>query len=176
MNAPGEGGWTLRLARSGDAEALSQIEGAANSLYEGAPEVGTAGTHVMSAQEYRTHIGRGHCLVAEADGRPVGFVAAKPEGRELYIAECNVHPAYQRRGIGAALLRAAMVDARNSGFNALTLTTFRHLPWNMPFYAALGFVELTDPDAHPTLGAVLAREMEHGLSRDKRVAMIRFLD
>ncbi len=51
-------------------------------------------------------------------------------------------PAFQQRGIGGGLMRACMIDARNSGFCALTLTTFRDVAWNAPFYSRLGFFEV----------------------------------
>jgi ribosomal protein S18 acetylase RimI-like enzyme len=49
---------------------------------------------------------------AVADGRLVGFVIGDPRRREgfSWIATLGVHPAYQRRGIGARLL--AETEAR----------------------------------------------------------------
>jgi predicted N-acetyltransferase YhbS len=88
----------------------------------------------------------------------------------------SVHPDFQKRGIGAGLLRASIIDARNSGFRALTLTTFRDVSWNAPFYARIGFEEVTALDAHPRLAAELALEADNGLPADRRCAMICFLD
>jgi hypothetical protein len=45
---------------------------------------------------------------------------------------------------------------------ALTLTTFRHVAWNAPFYARYGFVELP-ADSDGRLKAILIRETAHGL-------------
>lgn len=47
-------------------------------------------------------------LKAMADGKLVGFVMGDPRPREgfAWIATIGVHPAYQRRGIGATLLAA----------------------------------------------------------------------
>ena len=67
-------------------------------------------------------------------------------------------------------------DARNSGYSAITLTTFRDLPWNGPFYARLGFEEVTALDAHPRLAGELALEADHGLPVERRCAMIHFLN
>jgi GNAT superfamily N-acetyltransferase len=88
----------------------------------------------------------------------------------------DVHPAFQRCGIGSGLVRAAQIDARNTGLKALTLTTFRDLEWNAPFYGRLGFEEVTAIDAHLRLAGELANEVDDGLPADRRSAMICFLD
>ena len=46
------------------------------------------------------------------------------------------------RGIGRALLRAGCAWAAAHGYDELTLATYRDVPWNGPFYASEGFVEI----------------------------------
>ena len=53
----------------------------------------------------------------------------------------------------------------------MTLTTFRTIPWNCPFYERLGFRTLDEADLSPRLLAVLDEEDAHGLPRDTRCAM-----
>ena len=168
--------FSIRLARPGDAEHLPAIERAAAVLFAEDPAAADMDfDEVWTAAEHRRLIARGHCLVAEKDDHIVGFLATQPFGRELHIWEMDVHPDAQGQGIGAVLLRACLVDAGNSGFRAVTLTTFRDLPWNGPFYARIGFTEVTDPKAHPRLANELAEEAEAGLPPDRRIAMIHFL-
>ncbi|MCM0000647.1 MAG: GNAT family N-acetyltransferase [Erythrobacter sp.] len=154
------------------------IERAAAVAFAGEPSVDPARTR--SEADYARLIRRGHSLVAhvnEGAGEVMaGFIVAQPFSRELHIWEMDVAPAFQRRGIGAGLVRAAQIDARNTGFRALTLTTFRDLDWNAPFYARLGFEEVTALDAHPRLAGELANEVDDGLPADRRCAMICFLD
>lgn len=88
----------------------------------------------------------------------------------------DVQPDFQKRGIGAGLVRACLIDARNSGFQAVTLTTFKDVPWNAPFYARLDFEEVTALDAHPRLAGELANEADNGLPIERRCAMICFLN
>lgn len=126
--------------------------------------------------ELQRLIRRGHSLVAHVGETMAGFLVGQPFSRELHIWEMDVHPRFGRRGIGAGLVRAAQIDARNTGFKALTLTTFRDLPWNAPFYARLGFEEVTALDAHPRLAGELANEVDDGLPAERRCAMICFLD
>lgn len=169
-----KGQWSLRLARAEDAPALPAIEAAAAVAFAREPSIDPARTR--SAQDYARLIRKGHSLVAHVGEALAGFLVAQPFGRELHIWEMDVSPAFQRRGIGSGLVRACMIDARNTGFAALTLTTFRDLPFNAPFYDRLGFDEVTAIDAHLRLAGELANEVDDGLPADRRCAMIRFLD
>jgi GNAT superfamily N-acetyltransferase len=164
-------GWSLRLARPADAGAMPGIERAAATGL--APP---ALARTRSEADFARLIRRGHCLVAHVGEAMAGFLAAEPFSRELHIWAMDVAPQFQRRGIGAGLVRAAQIDARNTGIKALTLTTFRDVAWNAPFYARLGFEEVTALDAHPRLAGELANEVDDGLPPARRCAMICFLD
>lgn len=163
-------GGTPRVARIEDAPEMPAIEREAAALFAGHPELGTLDPDdTWSADELIRLIRRGHCLVSHVGHRTAGFLIAKPSGRELHLWEVSVAPAFQRRGIGAGLVRACLIDARNAGFAAVTLTTFRALPWNGPFYTRLGFREV---EQHRRLDERLAQEAAHGLARELRCAMV----
>ncbi|WP_114521593.1 GNAT family N-acetyltransferase [Altererythrobacter sp. ZODW24] len=168
--------WSIRLAKLEDAEHLPDIELAAGKLFETIPDLaGIAGGQAIPPERHRKLIVKGHCLVAASGERIAGFLASEPFGRELHITELSVHPDFQQQGIGARLMRGCQIDAHNSGFSALTLTTFRNVPWNGPFYRRLGFVEVEELDSHARLRGEIAKEVSHGLPEDQRAAMIRFL-
>ncbi|TNE52272.1 MAG: N-acetyltransferase [Sphingomonadales bacterium] len=155
---------------------MPAIELAAAAQFATDPELAQldlSGTRPVS--DLRRYISKGHCLVAEIDGEIAGFLVNEPCKRELHIWELGVHPEFQRRGIGAGLIRACQIDAHNSGFQALTLTTFTGVPWNAPFYARLGFVEIGDLASHPRLANELEAEVGLGLPAHRRCAMIHFL-
>lgn len=170
--------WSLRLAHADDAEAMPAIEAEAAKLFRQDPQLAKLDfeNNGWEADELRKLIRRGHCLVAHVGEDMAGFLVGEPDGRELHIWEMDVHPQFQRRGIGAGLVRAAQIDARNCGFRALTLTTFRDLSWNAPFYERLGFVEVDDINSHPRLAGYLKSEESDGLPAERRCAMIHFLD
>ena len=169
--------WHIRLAREEDAEFLPAIELAAGQLFRTIEGLdGVAGMHAIPADHQRRYIRKGHCLVAEVEGERIGFLSTEPCGRELSIREFSVHPDWQGQGVGSVMLRACGIDARNAGFSAITLTTFVDVPWNAPFYSRHGFVRIEDPDAHPRLRDEIETEVAHGLPRERRCAMIRFLD
>ena len=64
-------------------------------------------------------------------------------------------------------MQAAIDWARGRRLPAVTLTTFRSIPWNAPFYASMGFVELETPTPH--LAATLSKEVADGF--EDRCAM-----
>nr|WP_137676701.1 GNAT family N-acetyltransferase [Parerythrobacter lutipelagi] len=168
--------WSLRLARPDDAADMPAIEAAAGALFDEIQGLkGIAGQHTLPVDRLQRYIRKGHCLVAYMGGQMAGFLVNEPIGRELHIWEVDVHPGFQQQGIGAGLLRASQIDARNAGFRAITLTTFRDVPWNAPFYERLGFVEIGDLESHPRLAAELQQEAAHGMPRERRCAMIHFL-
>lgn len=169
--------WSIRLARPADAETIPAIERAAGKVFESAEDLaGIAGQHTVPLERLERYIRKGYCLVSHVGSAMVAFLACEPFKRELHIWEIGVLPAHQGKGIGAGLVRACQIDARNSGFRAITLTTFRDVPWNGPFYTRLGFEEVTALDAHPRLAGELANEADNGLPADRRCAMICFLD
>ncbi|MEM7780893.1 MAG: GNAT family N-acetyltransferase [Pseudomonadota bacterium] len=169
--------WSLRLARPADAELMPAIERAAAKTFGDVPGLDNLDPEdVTEVTDLLRFIRKGHSLVTHVGERMVGFLVSEPIARELHIWELDVHPDFQGRGIGAGLVRAAQVDARNSGFNALTLTTFRDVKWNAPFYARLGFEEVTALDAHARLAGILTKEANAGLPAERRCAMICFLD
>ena len=65
--------------------------------------------------------------------------------------------------------------ARSQGYDELTLITFRHLPWNAPFYAALGFELVSDDSLGDEMRELLQQEAKAGLKAANRVCMRRLL-
>jgi len=112
--------------------------------------------------------------VLVADGPPVrGLAAAGVLDGAAHLEELAVHPDHGRRGVGGALLEAACARARAEGFAVMTLTTFRDVAWNAPWYARRGFGELAPADWGPQLRAQWQREEEAGIVVAPRIAMRR---
>ncbi|WP_223198888.1 GNAT family N-acetyltransferase [Solihabitans fulvus] len=114
--------------------------------------------------------------VLVAGAPPVGFAAIGELDGFAHLEEICVHPDSGRRGVGSALLAATIADARERGYPALTLTTFRDLPWNAHWYARHGFRVLAERDWGPQLRAQWQREVAAGIVVAPRVAMIRQSD
>ncbi|MFI7545532.1 GNAT family N-acetyltransferase [Actinoplanes sp. NPDC049599] len=108
------------------------------------------------------------------DGRPVGFILVKVVDGAAHIEQVSVDPAHAHRRIGRDLIDhvedwAAAQDLRR----ALTLTTFRDVQWNGPYYERLGFTVLAPADHGPELASLMADEAAHGLDPAHRIAMRR---
>jgi GNAT superfamily N-acetyltransferase len=117
-------------------------------------------------------------LVADdpvAGGPVVGLAATVTVDGRPHLEQLAVHPGHGRRGIGGALLEAVCAEAAAAGHTRLTLTTFRDLPWNGPWYAARGFAVLPRAEWGPGLEEVWRAEERAGIRVLPRVVMARVL-
>ncbi len=87
-------------------------------------------------------IARGSLFVADFAGRPVGFAAADIRDGYGHLMELDVLPEHAGHRLGARLVDAVCDWAGAQGCAAVTLSTFRDVPWNAPYYARMGFREL----------------------------------
>ena len=108
-------------------------------------------------------------VVLDAGARPVGYGLLQFSNGRALLAQLDVHPDHGRRGLGAALAMRIAEAARERGADALYLTTFTHVAWNAPFYAKLGFAELSEAEQPQWIREILAEERGRGL--EKRTAM-----
>ena len=80
-------------------------------------------------------IARGDVVVAELDGRPAGFAAVVAEEHHAELDGLFVEPEQWRRGIGAALVDAAVHKARRQGLALMVVAN----PAAREFYERCGF-------------------------------------
>ena len=95
------------------------------------------------------------------------------EAATAHLEEIDILPAHGRRGLGTRLVMHVCRWAGMNGFESVTLTTFRDVPWNMPFYERLGFRVMPTPELSPALRAVVEDETRRGLDPACRVVMKR---
>ncbi|HCC5988535.1 MAG: GNAT family N-acetyltransferase [Enterobacter cloacae] len=161
---------TVRPTRPGDVTALPAIERAAGERFRDYPELAwLAEGEVISAEQHLDYAERGLSWLALANDQPVGFILAELHASSLFIVELSVHLDWQGKGIGRRLIACVADQARKRGLASLTLTTFRDVPWNAPFYARLGFEMITT--LTPELREKREEETAHGLAYDARCAM-----
>jgi GNAT superfamily N-acetyltransferase len=164
-------GYRVVAARQRDIGALGAIERAAAELLRGHAPASVLEEETDLA-EFRAAQAERRLWVALSDGAPVGFALVEMlAANQPHLEEIDVHPQYGRRGIGTALVRTVCEWATGRGYGALTLTTFRAVPWNMPFYARLGFEVVPAAELRPELVAVVDDETARGLDPASRVVM-----
>ncbi len=165
--------YTIVVARPRDLSLLPAIELAAAKLLAGhAPEAVLAET--TSKEELNEAQRHGHLWVALADDHPVGFAHVKVlEPGVAHLAEIDVHPEHGRRGVGRQLVLAVCKWAATEHYQSVSLTTFRNVAWNMPFYARLGFEVIPSRELSPALRSVVDDETRRGLDPARRVVMRR---
>lgn len=166
--------YRIITARACDLPVLRDIELAAAKLLRGyAPEAVLDET--TNEQDLRDAQSQGRLWVALARDMPVGFAHVELlEPNAAHLKEMDVRPEHGRRGLGTRLLAEVCRWAEKRGYESVTLTTFRDVQWNMPFYARLGFEEIPDGTLSSALRNILQDEARRGLDPARRVAMQRF--
>jgi GNAT superfamily N-acetyltransferase len=163
--------YSIARAEPQHLDSLNQIElAAATLLKDHAPRAVLQETTPLTVLTEAMR--RGHLWVALEGPTPVGFAHIEMLAPDLpHLEEIDVLPAHGRQGLGTRLVRTVCDWATASGYRQMTLTTFRAVAWNMPWYARLGFVELA-PDTWPReVRRQVDSETARGLDPSRRVVM-----
>ncbi|CDG18337.1 GCN5-related N-acetyltransferase [Xenorhabdus doucetiae] len=169
--------FSIRLTQKSDVTQLPAIERSAAELFRFIPELDwIADGYVQTEPQHLGYITQGNSWIALNEGSlPIGFILAKPLDDGLHIVELSVHEHWQRKGIGKALIENVIQVAQQRQLNAVTLTTFRYVNWNAPFYHKLGFEILDSQQISESLQQILQSEIDDGFVEEQRCAMRRCL-
>ncbi|RLK60860.1 GNAT family N-acetyltransferase [Actinokineospora cianjurensis] len=162
----------IRLATSADFGRLQEIEVLAGAAFRevGMPEIAEDGPPTVV--ELAGFVAGGRAWVGEYREQVVGYLLAEVVGGCAHVAQVSVDPVVRGRGLGRALVDHLESWARQHNLEALTLTTFRDVPWNAPYYERIGFRTVKPT---PALQAVVDHEATLGLDPTTRVCMRRDL-
>ncbi len=167
--------YEIRLARAEELARIRQIEDEAGSAFSGLGLIDESLDASFPLDALARLIDLGQVWVACLGDVLVGMVIASVREEAVYIEEMDVVPEHGRRGLGARLLARVCSWAREEGLAAITLSTFRDVPWNGPFYRRHGFRDLSPAEWTPGLREIREREAQHGLAVEARVFMRREL-
>jgi len=167
------GGYSIVLARPEHLSEIPNIELAAARLLSGhAPESVLGET--TSDSVLQEAVRQGHLWVALAGNAPVGFAHVEIiDAGTAHLEEIDVLPAHGRRGLGTRLVTEVCEWAASAGYHSVTLTTFRDVRWNRPFYERLGFRVIPDAELSAALRAIVEDETRRALDPSRRVVMER---
>ena len=168
--------YRIAHARPEDLAHLPLIELAASQLLSGHAPASVL-NETTSQDALLKALRDGHLWVVLADGAPVGFARVEMlDVATAHVEEIDVLPSHGRRGLGTRLVTHVCRWAAAGGYTSVTLTTFRDVPWNMPFYERLGFRVVPAEELSPALRARVDDETRRGLdpsrgySRSRRPA------
>lgn len=142
---------SVRTAVPGDARRirdvhLASIEGLAGQRYT--QKQVAAWAHERDPEEYPIESDDTRFLVAEADGRVIGFGWMKPEASAYFqtdvegeITAIYVHPSVARHGVGSRLYVELEAQAIRAGVGSMGLWASRNA---VPFYEAKGYERVTE--------------------------------
>ncbi|WP_245569759.1 GNAT family N-acetyltransferase [Gordonia shandongensis] len=131
-----------------------------------------AGDDPLGIDDLRAYLDDGRAWVVDADARPVGYLLVDVVDGCAHIEQVSVRPEYRGLRLGRALVDQAADWARGERLDGLTLTTYREVPWNGPYYESLGFVYVTPS---PGLARIRSDEAAAGLDAWPRGCMRRAL-
>lgn len=165
-------GINIRSAVRADLASMLYVEQQAERLFP-LSDLPASSTDSAPHAAYLASIHDGLCWVAEsAVGETIGFIACARIGNFLHILEMDVLPDLGRQGVGSALLAHACAMATAlEDLLGVTLTTFRHLPWNQPSYEKHGFEPAMSVTDIIHIAGFLRNEKQAGLSN--RVGMLK---
>jgi GNAT superfamily N-acetyltransferase len=166
----------IRPAVRSDLDDVRAVARAAGALFRSIDEpsiAARADDAPMPVGELEAACVQQRLWVAVDDGAVVGFVVAEVVDGCAHVEEVSVHPDAQGRGHGGALLDAVDDWATDHGLAAVTLTTYRDVPWNRPFYERRGFRVLRNDELTDGLRRIVRYEAALGLDPDLRVVMRR---
>ncbi len=164
--------YQIRLARLDEIDRVREIEDEAGTIFYGTGLIDESRDVSFPLSDLVHLVDAGQVWVAcGEDDVPVGMVIASVREGAAYVEEMDVVPSYGRRGLGTLLLSTVCEWAQSNGQAVITLSTFRDLPWNGPFYRKNGFRDLEPAEWTPGMVRIREREAGHGLRVEARVFM-----
>jgi predicted N-acetyltransferase YhbS len=168
--------YRIRPARFEELPLLSHIENSAAALFLDTPYAFLVNDDPLSLDFVRQQFQAGRVWVAvDCDEIVVGYAIAREVDETLYLQQIDVEPEHGRRGIGSALVKTVCDWAQQQGYEIVSLSTFRDIPWNAPFYAKLGFRPVDEAELTTGFQQIRLKELAAGLPVLDRVIMYRVL-
>lgn len=163
--------YIIRPAHVEELTLLAQIERSAAMLFLDTPYAFLVDAEPLPLEFVRQRFQAGQVWVAVAEQVVIGYAVTREVDETLYLQEIDVEPKHGRRGIGTALIETIRAWAQLSDYRVLSLSTFRDIPWNAPFYAKLGFRILDESELTAGFQQIRQQELAAGLPIADRVIM-----
>jgi GNAT superfamily N-acetyltransferase len=164
--------YLFRAAAEADIDAMRTVEHRAGQLFRTIGYDFCADGPNRELEEHRRVIKAGVTYVVTTPTAAIaGFAMFEPMDGDVHLVEIDVDPDHQKRGLARRMIAQGEVWSTAKGFDGLTLTTYRDVPWNAPFYRRLGFVDLEPDASRPGLLDVVRKEAAWGFALRPRITM-----
>jgi GNAT superfamily N-acetyltransferase len=164
----------IRHPRPDELETLRDIERAAGRSFAEIGMLDIAEDAPDTVEVLGGYLRDGRAWVAtDPNGEAVAYILVDVVDGNAHVEQVSVRPDRGGQRIGLALVDHVGAWAKRRGLFALTLTTFRDVAWNAPYYARCGFEVIPRNRLTPGLARIRADEAARGLDRYPRVAMRR---
>ncbi len=136
--------YALTRAARDDVAAIIDVHLASNRMFAGTGLLPDSElVNAVPAQVVEQSVGDGLVFVIRHHGDGVvAFAMCHLVEETLYLDQISVIPAHGRKGLGRRLVQRVLREAADLRLSTVTLSTFRDLAWNGPFYRKLGFREI----------------------------------
>ena len=175
-NPPPMRDFSIRRARFADIPFLGPVERSAAELFRSANLEFLVDGSTVDPKLLAAMIDAQHLWVAcDYMDHPIGFSGGEHIDGNFHLVEISVAQDFQGKGVGRSLMERMEIDVRREGFKSMTLTTFRSLAWNGPWYSRLGFDEVNPLEMGRTYMGILEDERQHGFDMSARCVMRKIL-
>lgn len=181
MRRPRMEGYTLRLATAADLEAMRDVERDAGRRFlefpvdTGLHEIAEDDPPAIDVLEAYLDNDAAWVVTHDVDGSVVAYAVASMIDDDAHLDQVSVRCDHQGRGLGTVLVETVCDWATELDFEAITLTTFRDVPFNGPYYRHLGFEIVPERRCGEELQSLRDHERFIGLDVQPRVVMRRAL-
>jgi ribosomal protein S18 acetylase RimI-like enzyme len=139
-----ETSWSLRPARADDYDFLFTLHEATMREYV---ERVWGWDDEEQAKILQTRFRPGHWKIIQAENHDIGLLVVEEEEGAIRLAEIELLPAWQRRGIGASIVGGLMKEATTAG-KPLTLRVLHVNKGARALYERLGFRPFKEIETH----------------------------
>lgn len=163
----------VRPAVGEDLDQLAPLELAAGERFRSVGMDAVADDMPPGRDEYERAMASSRLWVAELGGDLVGYVWAVDLDGQPHLEQISVLPEAGGSGVGVALVDQVVAWVVEQGGSSLTLSTFRDVAWNGPWYRQLGFVDIEaqEVSTDERWRNLRAHEVELGLDIEARTIM-----
>ncbi|POS83102.1 hypothetical protein EPUL_005014 [Erysiphe pulchra] len=169
--------YTIRKGKISDIPHLRHVETSAGNRYRTIGLDVVADSNIVDSERLASMSDANHLWVAVDKFGPIGFLCGEELDGNFHIVEVSVSHECQGRGIGKSLM-ATMLEqiTTEHSFKSVTLTTYRSVAWNGPWYSRMGFGEV-----HPRLlgsaydSILETEEARYGFDKHERCLMMKDL-